>query len=110
MVDKPWQIERFPIDSSSISSVGYSDGTMVVSFSSGHLYAYQVPQEDFEAFAAAESKGRHYAAKIKGQFAAVKLTGRCGVCGQEPEILGEPCSACGAQMVRQIDTVHKEER
>lgn len=105
---KAHQIERFAIDSSSIKTIGYSNGTLVVGFSSGHLYAYAVPQDVFEAFAAAESKGKHFAAHIKGKFTSAKLTGRCGVCGSEPEILGEACSDCGAENVRALDTVHKE--
>lgn len=107
---KRHEIERYAIDSSSIKSAGYSDGLLIVEFINGHLYAYAMPHAEFEKFAAAESKGRYFNQTIKGRFNGEKLTGRCGGCGSEPEVIGEPCRQCGAAMVRAIDTVHKEQR
>lgn len=103
-------IERFAVDSSSITSVGYSEaeGVCVVQFTSGHLYAYPMAHAEFEKFALAESKGKYFNTAIKGRFAGEKLTGRCGKCGSEPEIIGEACGDCGSAMVRAIDSVHKE--
>lgn len=105
---KRHQIERFAVDSSSLKSVGYSEGVCVCEFVNGHLYAYPMAHAEFEKFALAESKGRYFNQVIKGKMAGEKLTGRCGACGSEPEVIGEPCSDCGATMVRAIDTTHKE--
>jgi hypothetical protein len=102
-------IERFAVDSSSIKSIGYQDGICVLEFTSGHLYAYPMSEEQFTGFAQAESKGRYYAANIKGKISGEKLTSRCGKCGNEPEVVGEPCSSC-AELILATDRVHKETR
>ncbi len=104
------KIERFAIDSSSIKTAGYDHGTLCVEFTSGHLYAYQVPAEVFEAFASAESKGRFFGTQIRGKFTSAKLTGKCSACGSEPQIIGETCPECGCDTVRAIDTTHKERK
>lgn len=104
---KRHQIERFKVDSSNIASIGYDGGILVVEFTNGHLYAYAVDQATFEAFAAAESKGRHFNQQIRGKVSGEKLTSRCGKCGSEPEIVGDPCSDCGAKILP-LDTIHKE--
>lgn len=106
---KRHEIERFKIDSSVVISAGYQDGICVLEMPNGHLYSYAMPQADFDAFAAAESKGRHFNTIIRKQFSGSKLTSRCGKCGSEPEIVGEPCGDCGAVIVT-MDTWHKEER
>ncbi len=93
------KIERFDVDSSSIKSAGYSDGVCVVQFANGHLYAYAMEHAEFEKFALAESKGRYFNTAIKGRFQGEKLTGRCGKCGSEPEIIGVKCSECGTEQV-----------
>lgn len=105
---KRHEIERFACDSTSIASMGYGDGVCVVQFSNGHLFAYAMSHAEWEKFRDAESKGKYYAAAVKGRFSGEKLTGKCGQCGSEPEVLGEPCGDCGADVVRQIDSVHKE--
>src|SRR5687767_13734539 len=89
------QIERFKVDSSNLESVGYQDGVCVVEFKAGHLYAYAMTPEQFERFAKAESKGRYFNAEIRNKYAGEKLTGRCGKCGSEPEVIGQPCAECG---------------
>ena len=105
---KPHQIERFKVDSTNIASVGHEDGVMVVEFTNGHLYAYQVTPEQFEAFAGAESKGRHFNQQIRGKVSGQKLTGQCPNCGNAPDIIGETCSDCGTGTIRAIDSKHKE--
>ena len=102
-------IERCPCDSSAIKSAGYDVGTLVLELPSGHLYAYPMSEEQFVAFSQAESKGRYYGKEIKGKISGTKLTSRCGKCGAEPEIIGEPCSGC-ASLILATDRVHKEER
>ncbi len=106
---KKHQIERFAIDSTSIKSIGYQDGICVTEFSSGHLYAHPMSEAQFTAYAQSPSKGRYFNTEIKGKFNGEKLTSRCGKCGSEPEIVGEPCSDCGATILP-MDSVHKEQR
>lgn len=105
---KAHEIERFKVDSSTIKSVGYDGGVMVVEFQNGHLYRYTVDQALFEAFASAPSKGSFFNQQIRGKIPGEKLTGQCPNCGSAPEIIGETCSDCGTGTVRPIDTTHKE--
>lgn len=91
-------IERFAVDSSTIKSVGYADGLLVVEFQNGHLYSYVMPAEDFEAFARAESKGSYFNKNIRGKFTGEKLTGACAACLAQPLVIGSVC-ACGGAVV-----------
>ena len=62
---------RESVESSSITSVGYSaaSSTLEVEFSSGGVYRYlSVPPGEHRALMCAESKGRHVNANIKGRF------------------------------------------
>lgn len=104
---KPHLIERFAVDSSNIKSVGYEGGVCVVEFSSGDVFAYGMPAAEFEAFAAAESKGKYFAAHIRGKVSGSKLTGQCPKCGSRPEFIGETCSDCGA--AKAVPVVSKRE-
>ena len=64
-------IERKPISSSDLASVGYDERMRVleIEFRSGGIYRYlDVPREVFDALLAAESKGRFFAARIRNQF------------------------------------------
>ncbi len=64
-------MNRNPVVSSSIAAIGYESGTntLEVEFSSGSVYEYLgVPQEVYDAFLAAESPGRYFAANIKGSY------------------------------------------
>jgi len=64
-------IERKPVPSSDLASVGYDERTRVleIEFHSGGIYRYlDVPKEIFDALLAAESKGRFFAARIRNQF------------------------------------------
>lgn len=108
-VTAPHLIARYAIDSSNLKAIGYEDGLCVVEFHSGHLYAYAMTPEQFEAFATAESKGRYFNQEIRGKFTGDKLTGQCAGCQLTPAVMAEPCPSCGAA-VRPIDRVHKEEK
>ncbi len=104
---KPQTIERFAVDSSNIKSIGYEGGVCVVEFSSGDIFAYTMPTEAFESFAAAESKGKYFAAHIRGKVSGSKLTGQCPKCGSAPEFIGETCSDCGT--AKAVPVVSKRE-
>lgn len=102
-------IERMPIDSSAMKSVGYcpSREVLAIEFHSGLVIHYDgVTQEAFEAFAATESRGRAYAASIKGKYPARVMTGLCQRCAK-PGYVGEQCEHCKLAPVLPIDRVHK---
>ena len=64
-------MERIPVDSSDVAAIGYDDEsqTLEVEFIKSGVYQYfGVPREVFEAFLAADSKGRFLAQNVKGQF------------------------------------------
>ena len=64
------------VKSSNISAIGYDLRASVlrVRFSSGSTYDYSgVTNDDWLKFAAAESKGAHFAAHIRGKYQGVKL-------------------------------------
>lgn len=58
-------------ESSNISAIGFdkSNGELLVEFKSGKTYCYSgVPATEFKALLKAESKGKYFAANIKGQY------------------------------------------
>jgi len=69
-------MERKPIDSSNISSIGYDEdsNTLEVEFYSGTVYQYfDVPLNFFQGFMEAGSKGQYFAQHIKGYFRYAKV-------------------------------------
>jgi hypothetical protein len=69
-------IERRLVDSTCVSSIGYSaiEQALEIEFRSGLVYRYQtVPEHVHENFIAADSKGAHFNRFIKGRFAYVKV-------------------------------------
>jgi len=64
-------IERQPVRSSDLASVGYDSGRrfLEIEFRSGGVYRYlEVPAEIHAQLLAAESKGRFFAARIRDRF------------------------------------------
>ena len=58
-------------DSSNVAEITYDDQTQTlqVEFKNGGVYQYfDVPQNIYDAFASAESKGRFLISQIKGAF------------------------------------------
>lgn len=69
-------MERRPVDSSNISSIGYDEdsSTLEVEFHSGAVYQYfDVPLNVFQGLRDANSKGQYLAQHIKGYFRFVKV-------------------------------------
>lgn len=69
-------MERTPVSSSNIVSIGYDSDTMTleIEFKGGSVYQYQgVPEAEFVTFMAAPSKGQHFHAHIKDRFPTLKL-------------------------------------
>jgi KTSC domain len=70
-------VERFPVSSSSVSSIGYDAPTHVleVEFNRGGVYQYQgVPQAVFDQLMSAPSKGAFINEKIKDLFVVVHIS------------------------------------
>lgn len=96
IVTKP-KIPLEPVTSSNIAALGYDPvrEQMAVQFVSGHVVHYsQVSLEEATAFYVAESKGKHYAAHVRGKKPAEYMTGPCPKCGDDGWI-GETCTDCG---------------
>jgi len=69
-------MERKPVTSSNIASVGYDETTQTleVEFTNGGAYQYfGVPKETFTSFYDAQSLGHYFHNFIKGQYASKKL-------------------------------------
>jgi len=99
-------IDREAIESSNLSSLGYSPERQVlaVEFKNGLILHYSGISPDLAAeFYCAESRGRFYGQRIRGKFPAVTMTGPCGACGVTG-VVGTTCADCGG------DTHHRVER
>lgn len=58
-----------PVSSSNISSIGYENRTLYVSFHNGGLYAYSgVPSSVYQGLMAASSHGSYLARYVKGVY------------------------------------------
>ena len=62
-------MERIPVSSSNLASVGYEDGILEIGFTSGAIYEYSgVPESVYEALMAAASHGKYFAAYIRNNY------------------------------------------
>jgi hypothetical protein len=62
-------MNREYVNSSTVVSVGYFDGTMEVEFKKGEIYQYYgVPIEVYENLFKSESVGKYFAKEIKKEF------------------------------------------
>ena len=64
-------MERIPVDSSNINSVGYDpqSETLEIEFHSGGIYQYSgVPEHVYEQMIEASSKGQFFHAYIRDQY------------------------------------------
>lgn len=62
-------MERIPVSSSNLASVGYQDGILEVAFKSGSVYQYTgVPESVYEALMSAPSHGKFFAAYIRNNY------------------------------------------
>jgi len=61
--------------SSNIQAIGFDHGVLRVVFHSGSTYDYDdVPEEVFQQFLAASSKGKYFAANVRGHYNARKVS------------------------------------
>lgn len=92
-------IDRKPIDSTSLRSAGYhpEDQTLAVEFSSGTYHLTDVTPEEYAAFQASESKGKHFhqflRTKPSTKVDAPRI-GTCEKCG-DMGLSGFLCQNCG---------------
>lgn len=72
-------MERQPVESSSLRSVGYDAGRqeLEIEFHDGTIYLYgNVPEPVYAALLRAESKGGYFNAEIREQYVYHKVAGR----------------------------------
>lgn len=68
-------MQMLPVTSSTVAAIGYDPAAkqMAVQFKSGGTYVYHsVPQEEYEALMASQSKGQYVHKNIKGKYNPVK--------------------------------------
>lgn len=95
------RVEREPVTSSHILSLGYSpaDRVFAIEFKDGSIFHYRgVEPWAWEEINRAESKGSAFHHVIRGKYTADKMTGECPKCGDAPGIVGEPCKDCGCDV------------
>ncbi len=62
-------MQMIHVDSSNLSSVGYENGNLYITFNSGATYCYfNVPEAIYRGLLAAGSKGRYHADFIKNSY------------------------------------------
>lgn len=69
-------MQRTPVDSSNISSIGYDEdsNTLEIEFHSGAVYQYfDIPLNVFQGIMGPGSKGQYFAQHIKGYYRYVKV-------------------------------------
>ena len=69
-------MERTPVGSSSLSSVGYDEDNQIleVEFTNLSVYSYSgVPLAEYESLMSADSKGKYFNANIRDRYSYVKL-------------------------------------
>jgi hypothetical protein len=69
-------IDRFPIDSSAIASIGYSPEHLELEaeFRRGHVYRFfAVPPEAYARLMEADSKGAHFNREIRSRYVYERL-------------------------------------
>jgi KTSC domain len=103
-------MERQPVKSSSIKSIGYDEAlrALEVEFLNGGVYQHiGVPPEIYRLFINSDSLGKQYARLLRGRFKCVKVAsirardtapdwdGKCENCGASPIVpLTGMCGPC----------------
>ena len=69
-------MDMIPVNSSSISAIGYDADTMTLrlAFRTGGMYEYHaVPESIVRQLMSAPSKGKYYSRNIKGRFNPMRI-------------------------------------
>jgi uncharacterized protein len=62
-------MQRTPVQSSNVQSIGYENGVLEIQFHNGGIYQYfDVPAQIHQALMAASSKGKFFAQNIRGAY------------------------------------------
>ena len=62
-------MNRIPVESSNLKSVGYEDNVLEIEFLDGGVYQYfDVPAALYEGLIQADSAGKYFWANIRGAF------------------------------------------
>lgn len=65
-----------PVKSTNIAALGFDvpSSTLEVHFASGQRYRYSgVPEAEFQALLTSDSKGAHFASKVRGRYPGKKV-------------------------------------
>jgi hypothetical protein len=77
IVQKEEWMERTPVQSSNIASVGHEGDTLEIEFRNGGVFRYPgVVEEVFKGMLAAPSIGKHFHSHIRPKFKGVKVGGK----------------------------------
>ena len=106
-------VPRYGVDSKAFAAIGYDVERQILSieFNSGHIWHYRtVPNDAFQAFAGAPSRGSWFAKYIRGKFPAEQMTGLCPQCVKTTEpvigLVGEQCKTCKSE-IRAVEAHRK---
>ncbi len=69
-------MNRLPVESSNIVSIGYDEASLVleIEFKGGRVYQYQsVPEDVFRELMSAGSIGKTFHSSVRGKFDFIKL-------------------------------------
>jgi hypothetical protein len=73
-INKSKTMNRKPVESSNIASIGYDSETLEIEFHDGGVYQYfNVPEQIYQELFNATSKGKYHASNIKGHFRYSKV-------------------------------------
>jgi ligand-binding sensor domain-containing protein len=62
-------MDRDPVSSDTLASVGYEDGLLELEFTNGRVYQYfDVPERVYQSLMAADSHGTFFNESIKGVY------------------------------------------
>lgn len=78
---KEVKIDRVPVKSTNLVSVGYDDKSCIleIEFKGGRTYRYaDVPPEEHRSLMAASSHGKYFAANVRDRYRCTKVTGPGG--------------------------------
>ena len=75
---KTVKIDRVPVRSTNLVSVGYDDKSCIleIEFKDGRVYRYSgVPQKEHRSLMAASSHGKYFVANVRDKYGCTKVAG-----------------------------------
>jgi hypothetical protein len=69
-----YALDRIPVVSSNLQSVGFESNILEIEFKSGGIYQYlNVPAEIYQKLINAPSKGKYFHSNIKGRYEFIRI-------------------------------------